>query len=400
MKILYIVPAEFDKTRRGGVMTYSLLIAEELQKQKHQTAILIPGKVNTEYLVDRVTIYTINYQTMYLRGERLYRKFFPMVTERIKWMKGVYEFINKHGTFDIIETSEWGSSGLLLSLFTKNRIVVRLHRSLMQYYEDNALPKTLDLLLINGLEILSIVLSHAVTSPTKYMFTSHKVVSFILSICQIPHKIIHNGIKINGSYTKQVSKPYILSVGRIEKGKGALLLIHAFKKLCTKFPRLELFIIGRDMPAFINNRWVNYRSWLQQYLIKNDLNRKVHLIPHQSQRSLTQYYQNCTIYVMPSIGSENMPIALLDAICQAKAIVASNAGGIPEIVFHRKNGLIFKETNVENLAAKLNLLLTQPSLRRKFEYFNRRNRHIYNITTIANQIVSLYTEIVTKSSHE
>lgn len=69
------------------------------------------------------------------------------------------------------------------------------------------------------------------------------------------------------------------------------------------------------------------------------------------------------IYVMPS-HMEGLGTAVLDALCCALPVVAARAGGIPEIVRDRENGLLVPPRDPEALAAAVIGLLRDPALAR------------------------------------
>jgi len=60
--------------------------------------------------------------------------------------------------------------------------------------------------------------------------------------------------------------------------------------------------------------------------------------------------------IIPSIWFENMPLSLLEALSLGKIVLASNIGGIPEMIHDGANGLLFKAGDEIDLASKINLL--------------------------------------------
>ena len=70
--------------------------------------------------------------------------------------------------------------------------------------------------------------------------------------------------------------------------------------------------------------------------------------------------------VVPSEWHENSPISILEAMAYGKPIVASQIGGIPELVREGKTGLLFDPGNVDQLSDKITLLLGNRGLREAF----------------------------------
>lgn len=395
MKILLIVPAEYKGTGWGGVMTYTLLLAQEFKRRSHKVTILTPGPKNQKLFFRRVPIYKVAYSKLRLPGQYHLNRFFPLTLDRLKWMFGVYRFVKKYGPYDIIECPEWGSSALLLSLERKPKVVARLHRSLIQYYRDNNLPITFDLRLVNVFELTSIIFASAVSSPTYYMVSTHPWVIKLINTYRTPIQIIPNGVVIpKVKYPFRLKNKFLLSVGRLEKGKGTLMLVRAFIQIHSKFPWINLVIIGRDTQIWENGNWLSYKEIIEKNISKHKANQYIIIKPQLNQRKIMKYYQQCFLYVIPSIGHENHPYSLLDAVRYSKAIVASDAGGIPETFDDGKNGFLFREGNLEDLIRKMQKLLADSKLRSRMENYNLTDRNKFNIKMTANKTVKLYNEIV------
>jgi GT2 family glycosyltransferase/glycosyltransferase involved in cell wall biosynthesis len=68
------------------------------------------------------------------------------------------------------------------------------------------------------------------------------------------------------------------------------------------------------------------------------------------------------VLVLPSIWPENSPLVVREAFAAGLPVVASRIGGIPEIVEHEVNGLLFEPGNAEALAAAFRRLIEEPDL--------------------------------------
>ena len=71
-----------------------------------------------------------------------------------------------------------------------------------------------------------------------------------------------------------------------------------------------------------------------------------------SAKELKDRYLKSDICIVPSIF-DNSPNTVYEAMSYGKVIVASNAGGIPEIIGSSKNGFIFKKNNASDLTEKI-----------------------------------------------
>jgi len=70
------------------------------------------------------------------------------------------------------------------------------------------------------------------------------------------------------------------------------------------------------------------------------------------------------VFIHASIRPEPWGLVVLEAMAMGKAIIASNDGGPVEMIVDGESGFLVEPGNPEHLAAKLNILLGDPSLRR------------------------------------
>lgn len=94
------------------------------------------------------------------------------------------------------------------------------------------------------------------------------------------------------------------------------------------------------------------------------LHATIRVIPRLTEvDAVAKQFQQHDIFLMPSLN-EGSPLALLEAMAAALPAVAGRAGGIPEIVEHGVNGLLFDPLNPERGAEELIRLLDDEDLRR------------------------------------
>jgi GT2 family glycosyltransferase/glycosyltransferase involved in cell wall biosynthesis len=72
------------------------------------------------------------------------------------------------------------------------------------------------------------------------------------------------------------------------------------------------------------------------------------------------------VLVVPSIWEENSPLIVWEAMLAGLPVVASRIGGIPEIVEHGRNGLLFEPGDVDDLERTLRTLVAEPGLLRAY----------------------------------
>ncbi len=146
---------------------------------------------------------------------------------------------------------------------------------------------------------------------------------------------------------------YILFMGHPFHRKGVDILIKAFIKISGEFKDITLKIIGH-----CHGR----ESERQHYLKMSQGNPRVEILKPVFYNEAIEYFQNCTLFVLPS-RSEAMGRVMLEAMACGKAIIGSNVGGIPFFIQNGINGFLFESENIEDLSMKIKHLLKDHHLR-------------------------------------
>lgn len=142
----------------------------------------------------------------------------------------------------------------------------------------------------------------------------------------------------------------VLFVGFPYWRKGVDILIRAFKKIASKHPEWKLKILGWFPDMTELNAAMNGHPQIYHH-------KPVHY------REMIEHIGTCGILVLPS-RSEAMGRVLVEAMAAGKPRVGSDVDGIPTVIEHGVDGLLFESENVEELAEKLDALISDPELRR------------------------------------
>lgn len=161
-------------------------------------------------------------------------------------------------------------------------------------------------------------------------------------------------------YKLSSKNPQILTVGRLAEKKGFKYLIRAMVHVVNKFRNAELRIIGAGPEK---NRLIS----LSRDLYISD---SIIFEGEIENRYLPKYYLSSDIFVLPSIitetgDTEGLGVVILEALSCNTPVIASNVGGIPDIIIHNKTGLLVKQKNVKDLSSTIIKLLRNEKLRMK-----------------------------------
>jgi glycosyltransferase involved in cell wall biosynthesis len=109
--------------------------------------------------------------------------------------------------------------------------------------------------------------------------------------------------------------------------------------------------------------------------------------------NVADYLAAFDLFVYPSLR-EGLGSSLLDALSFGLPIVATEVGGIPEIVEHEVNGLLIAPEQPAELVAALQRLLGDAELRASMGRNNRQKATLYDASHMATSYESIYREIL------
>jgi glycosyltransferase involved in cell wall biosynthesis len=143
----------------------------------------------------------------------------------------------------------------------------------------------------------------------------------------------------------------LLSIGSLNKNKNHALLINAFSEIVTSKSSLHLYIIGKGKEQ---NR-------LKKKIKELKLEQKITLLGLLDHKSISEWLKAADIFILPS-QNEGTPNSLLEAMASGLPVIASQVGGIPELIQENIEGLLFKSDSKEDLKEKLYKLIKDNQL--------------------------------------
>jgi len=173
----------------------------------------------------------------------------------------------------------------------------------------------------------------------------------------------------------------ILSIAALHTRKGLNYLMEAFKNIHIKNPDTKLVIVGEGPE----------RKNLTKLIKILELDNDVMLIGEQS--DIPQILKSSDLFVLASV-KEAFGLVLLEAMAAQVPIIASDVGGIPEIVQDNKSGLLVKPGNIEELTNQLQIALDNAALRQKLTYVASHRVKDFDIKVTAKKTEQLYDKIL------
>jgi glycosyltransferase involved in cell wall biosynthesis len=143
-------------------------------------------------------------------------------------------------------------------------------------------------------------------------------------------------------------------IGRLDKHKDQLLLLEAFAESGLR-QNSQLILCGDETPDSYG-----YADTLRKYVAAHDLNDAVRFIPFTD--SVNRLFSCFDIFVMPS-RSETFGLVVVEAMAAGIPVIATNSGGVPEIIEDGKTGLLFDPRDKKKLIELLRKLFESKELR-------------------------------------
>ncbi len=207
--------------------------------------------------------------------------------------------------------------------------------------------------------------------------------------------VIYSGIELNAlkesssgekqNLKKELGIPenslIVGTAGRLVPVKGPEFLVKASKYIISKYPDTYFMFTGDGT-------------------LEHDLKRKAlemgisdNIIFLGWRDDLAKIISIYDIFVLPSLN-EGMGRVLVEAMALGKPIVASNIGGIPDLVIHGKNGFLVPPKNPKKLAKYIQILLEDEEKRENMGLAGKKMSLNFSAENMVDKIEKLYGELL------
>ena len=297
----------------------------------------ISGVVNNYYDAGITEKVDLNYIGTMVEGSKL-RKLWQAVKAYIKFLKLLPEYPIVH--VNVASDSSYYRKSLFIKAAKRagRKIVIHQHGGDFEtFYEkeqnDRGRARIRQVL---GMGDVFLVLSPKLKQFFKGILEPSKVILF------------PNAVPVPDSIEKEYGKQKILFLGRLCKEKGLRELFSVLPQLHEQFPQMRLLLGGiwedeelREEAAKMKE-YVTDLGWLQGEAKKD-------------------YLRISDLFVFPTYF-EGQPVSVLEAMAYQCGIVATNVGGIPQMVEPGQTGLLIKPKDPEGLKSALEKILSDPEL--------------------------------------
>lgn len=191
---------------------------------------------------------------------------------------------------------------------------------------------------------------------------------------------VHNGIETPDAVEPRrlADGPQVVEVARLAEVKGQRLLIEALARLDA-----TAVLVGRDLEQ--DGR---YEQELRRAAGEAGVADRVVLAGYRD--DVPALLAGCDVFCLPS-SMEGLPLVVLEAMAQARPVVASAVGGTPELVVDGETGVLVPPGDVDALVTALAGLLADPDRARRLgEAGRRRVAEHFRADELAERVIGLY----------
>lgn len=167
-------------------------------------------------------------------------------------------------------------------------------------------------------------------------------------------KVVHCGLPENAFSTPDAADtapeaPVFLCIGRLSGEKGHLVLLEAFARVWARHPEARLVLAGDG----------DLRGAIEARIDALDLRAVVRITGWINSDQVQQELQGCHVLVQPSF-IEGLPVVIMEAMAQRRAVISTFVAGIPELVIPGENGWLVPAGTIEELAQAMEDSISMP----------------------------------------
>lgn len=348
-----------SKNDYAGLFLHTLF--KRLALKGHKITVLAPHQKGLSFSekMDGVKIFRFRYAPSFLEnlayGGEMQKKVKGNPLNIILFLLFLFSFFSRSFSLarkkevDLISCQWWipgGLIGWLVFCFTKKPFWITLHGTDLRILKSSKSFNPLARKVFKKAKGVSCVSSFL----KDYLVQSGLVENDKIKVLPMPvdtQKFIRQRLM-------SADEKALLCVARFTKQKGLDYLIHAIKMLFDKGFDFKTKIIGGG-PERVN---------LERKIQELDLSEKIFLLDSMTQEKLFSHYQECDLFVLPSI-EEGFGLVLVEAQLCGRPVIGTNSGGIPDIIEDNVTGLLVKPQDPVDLAKAIEEILVDPELGEK-----------------------------------
>lgn len=341
---------------KGGAEIVAHTVALGLREQGHEVTIITLGRRYEREIKDGITLYHIHPLNIFsfidIQNKPLFLRVPWLIIDTFNFSsKKIIHRILKDERPDFVITHNLKGIGYLIPRLLQKIKIKHIH-----YLHDVQLSRPSGIILY-GKEKPFLILDKIYEKVCRYLFGSPDIVispsKWLMEYYErrgfftdSRNVIIQNPVRgVKNFSHKEKMDLTILFIGQIEESKGIFFAIHALKTLKNNF---ILKIVGKGSAENEVRKIIGEDPRFQLY---------GYVKPSQ----LSNVFAQSDITLVPSLCYENSPTAIYESFSHGVPVIASDIGGISELVKDGYNGFTFEPANEKNFLDVMKYYIIHPS---------------------------------------
>ncbi|WP_299223601.1 glycosyltransferase family 4 protein [uncultured Psychroserpens sp.] len=176
-------------------------------------------------------------------------------------------------------------------------------------------------------------------------------------------------------------------IGRFNRLKGHKLLLEAFKTIHLNHPNVKLCLVGSPPDG-----QEHFLHDIKDKIEKEGMTSNVVILPFQE--DIYSIIDSLDIIVVPSTEPESFGIIAVEAMLSKRIVIASNLGGLADVIDHNVTGLLFEPNNKEELTKAISKVIEDADLKKDLErkaYLKAKEK--FSSESMTRKFISVYNAI-------
>ena len=148
----------------------------------------------------------------------------------------------------------------------------------------------------------------------------------------------------------------IAIVASYDHRKGHHLLFEAVAQLKPRFPQARILVFGEGSSA----QSARIRSLISQHQLEDIV------VLCGFRQDVTRYLGAADLFVLPTLSYESLPMVIIEAMAMGVPVIASDVGGIPELIEDGVTGRLLPPGDISALIGAIEQAIEQPELARQW----------------------------------
>jgi glycosyltransferase involved in cell wall biosynthesis len=360
----------------GGVENVVYYLSCELVKLNHKVKIICANepKSNLKY-VKGITVERLSYIGKLTNTNITLNLPFRLLKEK-------YDIMHTH------MPTPWSSDiSIFISKLKKKKTILTIHNDMDKY---GFFPKLLSDIYLNTFFRIMLFLVDRILIVNSGWEKTFINTGDILRRYKNKITVIPNGIDLklfNSNSNKKLGNTllFVSILDKYHKFKGLDYLLDSLTSVIKYYPDIKLSVIGEG----------ELKDYYSKKVIDMGLSENVVFLGEKNQNELVTYYNEASVFILPSIDIEGFGVVLLEAMACKIPVITTDIVGVVKEIRQNNCGIIVKPKDSQALGEAIVRLLKNPELAKQMGENGRKLvEQDWGWEKIAKKIENIYMEVI------